>query len=73
DLWGIAVNGSDLYINAAGVFDTGTVSGTPADFFACISATVGNAAACSSESLFFDGTANGIGSETLDGIHVHYE
>ncbi|MEM9773722.1 MAG: FG-GAP-like repeat-containing protein, partial [Chloroflexota bacterium] len=24
DLWGIAVNGSDLYINAAGVFDTGT-------------------------------------------------
>ncbi|MEM9776738.1 MAG: hypothetical protein AAF902_19315, partial [Chloroflexota bacterium] len=75
DLWGIAVlnNENDLYINPAGIFDTGTLSGTPADFFVCNSATVGAVASCGSESLFFDGPASGIGGETLDAIHVRFE
>ncbi|MEM9776147.1 MAG: hypothetical protein AAF902_16335, partial [Chloroflexota bacterium] len=75
DLWGIATinDGTDLYINPARDFDTGTISGIAADFFACNSATVGSMASCGSESLFFDGTANGIGSEILDGIHITIE
>ncbi|MEM9775406.1 MAG: Ig-like domain-containing protein, partial [Chloroflexota bacterium] len=75
DMWGIAVlnNEADLYINPAGIFDTGTVNGSAPDFFSCTSATVGSMAACGSEALFFDGTVSGIGSKILDGIHVQFE
>ncbi|MEM9774146.1 MAG: RICIN domain-containing protein [Chloroflexota bacterium] len=72
DTWGLSMDAADsfLYINPAGNFDTGPISGAPADFFSCQGVTLGSAASCASQSIFFDGSINGIGTETLDGIHV---
>ncbi|MEM9776227.1 MAG: choice-of-anchor Q domain-containing protein, partial [Chloroflexota bacterium] len=72
DMWGVSEAGSDLYINPAGIFDTGIINGTPADFFACNRAIIGSVASCDSELLFFNGTSSGIGGETLDGIYVGF-
>ncbi|MEM9774144.1 MAG: choice-of-anchor Q domain-containing protein [Chloroflexota bacterium] len=75
DVWGIGLDasGSNLYINPQGSFDTGAITGLPADFFICEGVVTGNTSSCAGQSIVFDGAANGVGSETLGGIHVGFE
>jgi hypothetical protein len=46
------------------------VGRTSADVFVCTAPTTGTSTACGSSSLFFDGSANGYGSETMDAFHI---
>ncbi|MEM9773689.1 MAG: choice-of-anchor Q domain-containing protein [Chloroflexota bacterium] len=71
DMWGVVtlLDDSDLLINTQGSFDTGTITGNPTDIVFCSGATLGSSALCSGQSIIFDGSANGLAGEILDGIH----
>jgi len=71
DLWGAWVDSNgDIFLTARGTFAVAGVSGTGSDVYACNNPTAGDTTICGSFSLFFDGSANGYGSEITDGIHV---
>ena len=70
DVFGATVDEKDLYFTTRGSFSTQGISGDGADIVLCGSATTGNSSACGSASLFFDGSAVGIGNERVDGIQV---
>ncbi|MEM9773723.1 MAG: S-layer homology domain-containing protein [Chloroflexota bacterium] len=71
DTWGISINSSEAYFNPAGIFNTGSISGDAADFFICAGASLDSGSTtCTTQSIFFDGSGNGMAGETLDGIHV---
>ncbi len=62
--------GVDIYLTTRGSFSVSGVSGTATDIFTCNAASTGSATSCSSFSMFWDGSANGYGSEVLDGFQI---
>ena len=62
--------GTDIYLTTRGSFAVTGVSGDAADIFTCNNVTIGAATSCASFSMFWDGSANGYGSEVLDGFQV---
>ena len=60
----------DLYLTTRGAFTVATETGTGSDVFTCETPTLGTNTACASGVLFFDGSANGFGSETMDALHI---
>lgn len=71
DVWGayIATNGN-IYLTTQGAFGVAGLSGDGSDIFICNSPTTGSATSCSSFTMYFDGSAEGIGSEQIDGIVI---
>ena len=63
-----AANGN-IYLTTRGNFTVTGASGTGTDIFLCVPASLGSSTTCTF-SLFWDGSANGFGSEVTDGIHV---
>ncbi|MEM8862981.1 MAG: hypothetical protein AAGD96_32115, partial [Chloroflexota bacterium] len=70
DVWGAWVDGSDIYLTMRGAFNSSGVSGDGSDIFLCANATTGNNSACGSASLYWDGSAFGIGAERTDGMQI---
>ena len=71
DLHGAWVDANgDLYLTARGSFTAAGATGTGSDVFTCTTPTTGTNTTCGSNSIFFDGSANGYGSETMDGLHI---
>ncbi|MEM9773370.1 MAG: DUF4832 domain-containing protein [Chloroflexota bacterium] len=75
DTWGVSINHDEtnLFLTTQGNFNTGSIAGIAADIFTCIGLTTGNVSGCNTQSKFFDGALNGIGSEKLDGIDVRFD
>ena len=65
----LGVNG-DLHLNARGAWAVSGLAGDGSDVYTCVSPTTGGSTACSSFSMFFDGSANGYGSENMDALHI---
>lgn len=70
DVFGAFVDGKDIYLTTRGPFSALGINGDGADIVLCGSAITGNSSDCGSASLFFDGSAAGIGNERVDGIQV---
>lgn len=70
DVNGVSVNGSTIYLTTVGSFSVSGVSGTATDIFSCNSATTGSSTSCGSFSMFWDGSAQGFGSEVLDAFQI---
>ena len=71
DLHGASVDSAgNLHLTTRGTFAVSGASGTGADVFTCAVPTPGSTTSCGSFSLLIDGSAQGIGSEVVDGIHV---
>lgn len=71
DVHGAAVAGNgDMYLTTRGTFAVAGVAGSGSEVFTCLGHSIGAATSCGSHTLFFDGAANGFGSEVVDGIHV---
>lgn len=66
--WVDAATG-DIYLTTRGSFTVTGASGTSTDIFTCAPGTLGTSTTCTF-SLFWDGSANGFGSENTDGIHI---
>ena len=64
---GAAVAGPDVYLSTTGNFSVAGLSGANEDVFACNGGSRGATTTCTSFSLFFDGSANGI-TDDLDAI-----
>ena len=62
-------NANNIYLTAKGTFSVSGLSGDGSDIFVCAGSTPGSSTSCTF-SLFWDGSANGFGSEITDGIHV---
>ena len=60
---------NDIYLTTRGSFSVTGASGTSTDIFVCTPSSLGTTTSCTF-SLFWDGSANGFGSETTDGIHI---
>ena len=70
DVDGAALDSGDLYLTTTGAFGVaGPVAGLDEDVFRCNGVTTGTATACTSFSMFFDGSANGI-TDNLDAIDL---
>ena len=59
----------DIYLTTRGSFSVTGASGTSTDIFTCVPSSLGTSTSCTF-SLFWDGSANGYGSENTDGIHI---
>ena len=59
----------DIYLTTRGSFSVTGASGTATDIFTCVPGSLGATTSCTF-ALFWDGSANGFGSETTDGIHI---
>jgi subtilisin-like proprotein convertase family protein len=70
------VNGSwidtngDIYLTTLGIFGVTGLSGDGSDIFICVGPTTGSNTACSSFSMYFDGSALGFGAEVMDGFVI---
>lgn len=70
DVIGAAVNGNgDIYLTTLGNFAVTALSGEGRDVFVCNAPTSGDATACSSFSLFFDGSAAAL-NDVIDAIDL---
>ena len=65
-----ADSNGDLYLTTRGTFAVSGASGDASDVFTCAGHSPGTNTSCASSSLFFDGSANGFGSERMDGFHI---
>ena len=64
---GAAVVGANVYLSTTGNFSVTGLSGANEDVFSCNGGSRGAATTCTSFSMFFDGSANGI-TDDLDAI-----
>ena len=62
-----AVVGPNVYLSTTGNFSVNSTSGANEDVFACNGGSRGPTTTCTSFSLFFDGSANGV-TDDLDAI-----
>jgi hypothetical protein len=69
DINGVAVVGGDIYITTTGNFGVSGLSGQGADVFICHGPTLGVNSACTSFSLYFDGSAEDV-TNALDAIDM---
>lgn len=71
DVWGVWVDetSGDIYLTTRGAFSVTGAAGDGSDIFVCGSPTTGVNTACTF-SLFWDGSANGFGSEAMDGLFI---
>jgi hypothetical protein len=60
DVDGVRVRNGDIYLSTSSAFSVGDVAGGPEDVFVCHGATTGADSACTSYSLYFDGSTFGI-------------
>lgn len=58
-----------IYLTAKGSFSVTGVSGDGSDIFVCTPGSLGNTTTCTF-TMFWDGSANGYGSEIMDGLYV---
>ncbi len=71
DVDGVAVAADGkLYLSSVGNFSVNGVSGADEDVYVCISPTTGANTSCASFTLFFDGSAYGLGSNDLFAIEL---
>jgi hypothetical protein len=71
DVWGAYVeDNGDIYLSTKSTFSVSGLSGDGADIFVCESATTGSSTACTSFSMYFDGSAEGFGGELMDGFAI---
>ncbi len=68
DAAAVAANG-DVYLSTVGPFEVAGVVGQGEDVFACTPASLGSTTVCSF-SLFFDGSAHGLGPNAVDAIDL---
>ena len=71
DVWGVWLDDAtgDIYLTTRGAFTVTGASGNGADIFVCDPISLGNSTSCAF-SAFWDGTANGYGSEAMDGLYI---
>lgn len=60
----------DIYLSTNGAFSVSGLSGDGADIFTCVNATTGTNSACSSFSMYWDGSTHGFSGEVLDGFRI---
>lgn len=70
DVYGVWVDGNDIYLTMRGGFTSQGISGQQADILRCSGAVTGTSAGCASAQLYWDGDLTGLGSERLDGIQI---
>jgi hypothetical protein len=72
DVDGVSIaSDGKIYLSTTGVFSVSGVSGDDEDVFVCTPTSLGDTTACNfSSTLFFDGSANGIGPFDIDAIEV---
>ncbi|HFQ92390.1 MAG TPA: hypothetical protein ENK32_00140, partial [Anaerolineae bacterium] len=70
DVWGVSVaaNG-DIFLTTRGTFAVSGVSGTGTDIFTCSPGSLGSSTSCTF-SMYWDGSANGYGTENMDAMQV---
>lgn len=69
DVNGIASDGVDYYLSTNGNFNVAGLSGNGSDVFTCDSPTPGDATACASFTMYFDGSAEGI-TDAIDAFDI---
>ena len=69
DAASVAVNGA-IYLSTLGNFSVTGISGQDEDVFVCNAPVTGPNTTCTSFSLFFNGTAYGLGADDVDGIDL---
>lgn len=71
DTFGTWIDAStnEIYLSTRGSFSVSGASGTAADIIVCAPNSLGTTTACTF-SLFWNGSANGFGSEVIDGFHI---
>ncbi|MBE2220519.1 MAG: hypothetical protein IAF02_03210 [Anaerolineae bacterium] len=60
----------DIYLSTLGAFSVSGLSGDGADIFTCVNATTGSNTACSSFTMYWDGSTQGFAGEVLDGFRI---
>jgi VCBS repeat-containing protein len=60
---------NDIYLTTKGAFSVAGAAGDGSDIFTCVPGSTGIDTSCTF-SLFWDGTANGFGSENIDGLFL---
>ncbi len=69
DVNGLAMSGADLYLTTLGAFSVTGLSGDGFDAFACNTFTSGTTSACTSFSMYFDGSVTGVTNQ-IDAIDL---
>jgi hypothetical protein len=69
DVDGVSVSGGNIYLSTLGNFSVSGLTGQGVDVFSCNSPTTGTATACTSFSMYFDGSVYGI-TNNLDAIDL---
>ncbi len=69
NLDGVSTSAGNIYLSTAGNFSVSGLTGQGADVFSCNSPTTGTATACTSFSMYFDGSANSI-TDNLDAVDL---
>ena len=70
DVYGVSIAATgDLYLTTAGTFSVTGASGNGTDIFKCVPGSLGTTTSCTF-SMYWDGSANGFGSEIMDGVEI---
>jgi hypothetical protein len=70
DIDGLAIDGGDIYISTLGNFSVTGLSGEGRDVFVCNAATTGAASACTSFTMYFDGSLNLLTTGLIDAFDL---
>lgn len=71
DIYGASIDkNGDIYLTTKGDFAVSGLTGNGADIFTCNDPITGANSSCSSFSQFFDGSANGLAGEVIDGLSL---
>ena len=70
DVYGVwSSTSGDIYLTTKRAFSVPYASGDEADIFACVPSSTGDDTSCAF-TLFWDGSAHGLGGERVDGFHI---
>lgn len=72
DIYGVWIDESngDIYFTTAGSVSASGLSGSGSDIFVCVPNTLGSSTSCSSLFIYWSGSAQGYGSESMDALHI---
>ena len=70
DVWGVWVEGADIYFSTLGAWELGGAAGNGNDILLCTGATTGANSTCSSISIHLDGDAHGLANEGIDAFFI---
>ncbi|MEM7131979.1 MAG: M14 family zinc carboxypeptidase [Chloroflexota bacterium] len=72
DIYGVWIdeNTGEIYFTTRGTTSASGVTGDGSDIYVCAPSSLGNNTSCASLSIYWDGSAEGYGSEVMDALYI---